>query len=45
MLVRKSETVYSVPKLVVYGDVRDITQAINNASATADGGKGQDKTA
>ena len=36
---------YSSPQLVTYGDVREITRSTGMNSATADGGKGFDKTA
>jgi hypothetical protein len=37
---------YATPRLLVYGDIRDLTKAVGNKSATADGGMGStDKTA
>lgn len=39
MNTRANQGVYSAPRLVAYGDVRDITQAVGNMG-NADGGSG-----
>lgn len=39
MNTRVNQSVYSAPKLVTYGDVREITQAVGNMG-DADGGAG-----
>lgn len=39
MNTRVNQSVYSAPKLISYGDVREITQAVGNMGA-ADGGGG-----
>lgn len=36
---------YSTPKLVIYGDIRTITQTLGTTSAKNDGGSGSSKTA
>jgi hypothetical protein len=36
---------YTPPKLVQYGDIREITQNLGGTSGMNDGGGGKDKTA
>lgn len=44
MSTRVNQSVYSAPKLIAYGDVREITQAVGNMGELDGGGAPNTKT-
>ncbi|HEX6250794.1 MAG TPA: lasso peptide [Gemmatimonadaceae bacterium] len=44
MSTRVNQSVYSTPKLITYGDVREITQAVGNMGTDDGGGGATSKT-